>query len=73
MNIAFKSFLAAVLILLTPSCSSSRYKITLRDGRTYMAANRPEYSPKTGYYRFKNLGDKEALMRADEVLLITEM
>ncbi len=72
MNIALKNTLAAMLALSLVSCSSSHYKVTLRDGREFMAASRPEFSPKTGYYRFRNLSNKDALIRADEVLLITE-
>jgi hypothetical protein len=73
MNSAYKHTLAAMLAFGLLSCSSSHYKVTLRDGREFMAANRPEYSAKTGYYRFRNLSNKDALVRADEVLLITEL
>lgn len=59
---------AAVMI----SCSSPHYKITLRDGREFMTASKPEYSPKTGYYRFQALSGKDALIRADEILMMNE-
>ncbi len=54
------------------SCSTPHYKITLRDGREYMTASKPEYSPKTGYYRFRALTGKDALIRADEILMMNE-
>lgn len=60
------------LLFLCAGCSSSSYKITLRDGREFMASTRPEYNAKTGYYKFRSLQDKDALIRADEVLLIHE-
>lgn len=72
MRTALKS-LSVALSMLLASCSSNHYKITLRDGREFLTSSRPEYSAKTGYYRFHNLSDKDALIRADEVLMITEL
>jgi len=54
------------------SCSSPHYKITLRDGREFMSASKPEFSAKTGYYRFRALSGKDALIRADEILMMNE-
>jgi len=57
--------------LLTGSCSSSpTYKITLKDGREFIAASKPKMQGKTGYYRYKNFQGRDALIRAEEVLLI---
>lgn len=64
---------ALLLSTLLTSCSSNHYKITLRDGREFMTASKPELNRKTGYYKFRNLSDKDALIRADEVLMINEM
>ncbi len=62
------------LALLMVSCQStgSGYKITLKDGRQYLCKNRPEFQGKTGYYRYRTLQDRDALLRADEVLMIEE-
>ena len=55
------------------SCSNPHYKITLRDGREFMTASKPEFSAKTGYYKFRGLNDKDALIRADEILMMNEL
>ncbi|TLD70500.1 YgdI/YgdR family lipoprotein [Phragmitibacter flavus] len=65
--------LLLVPCLLLASCGTSHYKITLRDGREFMTASQPELNRKTGYYKFRSLSDKDALIRADEVLMINEM
>ncbi len=62
----------ALSTLVMISCSTPHYKITLRDGREYMTASKPEFSPKTGYYRFRALTGKDALIRADEILMMNE-
>src|SRR6187455_1424547 len=59
--------------LLLVACSSTHYKITLRDGREFMTASKPEFSPKTGYYKFRGLNDKDSLIRADEILMMNEL
>jgi hypothetical protein len=58
---------------LSTGCGSSPYKITLRDGREYLTANRPEFNPKTGYYKFRSVGDRDALIRSDEILMMQEL
>ena len=67
--------LALALVLLA-GCQSpaSRvsYKITLKDGREYHSSGRPDFQRKTGYYRYKNFQNRDALLRADEVLMIEE-
>jgi len=63
--------LAAVLVL--PSCSSPPHRISLKDGSTLDARDQPALSTKTGYWRFKDRYGKDALVRADEVLLIERL
>ncbi|MCB1207674.1 MAG: YgdI/YgdR family lipoprotein [Verrucomicrobiales bacterium] len=59
-------------LVFLPSCGSTTYKITLKDGREFLAEGEPEYQAKTGYYRYRTFQDRDALLRADEVLLIEE-
>lgn len=65
--------LAALAMLACTGCSSAHYKITLRDGREFMTASKPEYNSKTGYYKFRALNDKDALIRSDEILMMNEL
>ncbi len=66
------------LLLLCPllglaACQSAgSYKITLKDGREFLSKDQPEYQRKTGYYRYRTFQDRDALLRADEVLMIQE-
>ncbi len=70
----FCKALAALILLLTcSSCSTAHYKITLRDGREFMTASKPEFNSKTGYYKFRALNDKDALIRSDEILMMNEL
>jgi hypothetical protein len=55
------------------ACNTTHYKITLRDGREFMTTSKPEFSAKTGYYKFRSLNDKDALIRADEILMMNEL
>ena len=55
------------------ACSTTHYKITLRDGRQFMTASKPEFSAKTGYYKFRGLNEKDSLIRADEILMMNEL
>ena len=59
-------------VLLLCACSHPHYRISLRSGGDIMTRNRPEYIQKTGYYRYRTLGGKDALVRGDEVLHIEE-
>jgi hypothetical protein len=59
--------------LLVSGCGSSPYKITLRDGREYLTASRPEFNEKTGYYKFRSQNDRDALIRSDEILMMQEL
>ena len=62
--------LASATLLLI-SCRST-HKIVLKDGREIIAANTPRYVEKTGYYRYRALNGKDALVQRDEVLQILE-
>jgi hypothetical protein len=64
--------LTAVLCLMCSCQSAGSYKITLKDGRQYLCKGKPEFVSKTGYYRYKTFQDRDALLRADEVLMIEE-
>lgn len=67
-----KFILFAVCCGLLAACSSTHYKISLRDGREFITANQPKFISKTGYYRYRDMNGKDALVRADEVLFIRE-
>lgn len=63
---------AVALTLMLASCGSAHYRITLKDGRQFTSAGEPELQRKTGYYRYENLEGRDALIRADEVLMIEQ-
>jgi hypothetical protein len=65
--------LLLLIVLTLGSCGAPHYKITLKDGREFMTANQPAYSAKTGYYRYRTSDGKDALIRADEILMMTEL
>ena len=71
----YKRFLccAAGALVLAGCASSAQYRITLKDGREFMTASTPEFNTKTGYYKFRTHNDKDALIRADEILMMNEM
>lgn len=48
------------------------YRITLKDGRQFQSAGKPDFQEKTGYYRYQTHEGRDALIRADEVLLIEQ-
>ncbi len=61
------------LLCLLSSCQSTgSYKITLKDGRQYLCKGCPDFVGKTGYYRYRTFQDRDAMLRADEVLMIEE-
>ena len=64
--------LTAVLCLMCSCQSTGSYKITLKDGRQYLCKGKPEFVSKTGYYRYKTFQDRDALLRAEEVLMIED-
>ena len=65
--------LTAAACCLLNACSTAHYKVTLKDGRDFVVASQPDYVEKTGYYRYRDLHGKDALVRADEVLFIREL
>ena len=69
----FCRLFTVVCALTLAACSTPHYKITLRDGREFMTASKPEFSPKTGYYKFRGLNEKDSLIRADEILMMNEL
>jgi hypothetical protein len=72
MKLLHRSVLCCAALILT-TCGGTHYKITLKDGREFMSASRPEFNQKTGYYKFRGLNDKDALIRADEILMMNEL
>jgi hypothetical protein len=73
MTARFCFALTTLALLACSGCSSTHYKITLRDGREFMSATKPEFNRKTGYYKFRGLNDKDALIRSDEILMMNEL
>lgn len=73
MTLRLLTTLAALSVLTCAGCSTTHYKISLRDGTEFMAASRPEYNAKTGYYKFRALNDKDALIRSDEIVMMQEL
>lgn len=66
--------LLAFCLLLVSSCGSGgRYRITLKDGRIFEGQGEPQFVRKTGYYRYRNFHGRDALIRAEEVLLVEEL
>jgi hypothetical protein len=66
-------FIFFILVCLISSCQSTgSYKITLKDGREYLCKGSPDFVGKTGYYRYRTFQDRDAMLRADEVLMIEE-
>jgi hypothetical protein len=51
--------------------STAPHKIRLKDGREVICSGQPEYQEKTGYYRYRTLDKRDAVIRADEVAGIT--
>jgi hypothetical protein len=63
-------FLLCFTALALVSCSNQSWKIQLKDGRVLSALDEPQFQSKTGYYRYRNENDREAMVQAREVLLI---
>ncbi len=58
----------AVCLFSCTSCAvSDPYKVTLIDGREFKTGTRPEFNTKTGYYKFRDVSGRDALVRADEI------
>ncbi|MDB6119659.1 MAG: hypothetical protein JWO08_3440 [Verrucomicrobiaceae bacterium] len=64
------TLVAAALLL--SSCGSTLWKIQLKDGREFISKSEPELQKKTGYYRYKNLQGRDALLQAQEVLMVEQ-
>jgi len=59
--------------LLSSCQTSGNHKITLKDGREFLCKGSPKFIGKTGYYRYKTFQDRDAMLRADEVLMIEDL
>jgi len=67
----FCALISAFTLLSISSCESGEtYRMTLRDGREFITASQPQMQRKTGYYRYKTFQGRDALIRAEEVILI---
>ena len=73
MRLRIAAVVLALLPCVLPSCAGAHHKIVLKDGRSFVSANEPRYVEKTGYYRYKALNGKDALVQRDEVLQIIEL
>ena len=63
-----------IISCLMISCQSgANHKITLKDGREFMCKGEPQFVGKTGYYRYRTFQNRDAMLRADEVLMIEDM
>lgn len=68
MNSLSLRFLMVICLFACTSCVVSEpYKVTLLDGREFKTDSKPEFNTKTGYYKFRDLSGKDALVRADEI------
>ena len=70
--------LSAAMSLLT-SCAlpdlqtaPGAYCIKTRDGREVLCDGKPLLQEKTGYYRYRTFQERDALIRADEVVQIEQ-
>lgn len=70
-KIIIRTFTLLPLLLLC-ACNSTHYVINLRSGESIITASKPEFIEKTGYYRYRAINGKDALVRADEVLQMQE-
>jgi len=73
MNATPLLILLAALTLASCGGGGRNYRIQLKNGSEYSATSEPEYQSKTGYYRYRNLYGKDALLRAEEVLHIERL
>ena len=65
--------IALLALVALASCSSTNYRINLKDGRELYSSSQPYFVSKTGYFRYKDLGGKDALVRAEEVVTINKL
>jgi hypothetical protein len=69
----FILFFVSISCLLTGCQSGANHKITLKDGREFLCKGEPHFVGKTGYYRYRTFQNRDAMLRADEVLMIEDM
>lgn len=72
MSSLFQRAFALLPVVFLCACSHTHYRISLRDGGEIITAGKPEFISKTGYYRYRSLNGKDALVRGDEVLRLEE-
>lgn len=68
--------IAAIAVLcacVISSCASHQWRIVLKDGQQFQASSKPELQKKTGYYRYQNMLGRDALLRAEEVLMVEQL
>ncbi len=65
--------IALLALLGFVGCSSTNYRISLKDGREFFSSSQPYFVSKTGYWRYKDLSGKDALVRAEEVITINKL
>jgi hypothetical protein len=65
--------LLALLLVGCQAAPRGNYKITLKDGRQFQCKGAPRFISKTGYYRYHTYQNREAMLRADEVLMIEDI
>ena len=68
----FLSALTLLPVVFLCACSHTHYRISLRDGGEIITAGKPEFISKTGYYRYRSINGKDALVRSDEVMHMQE-
>lgn len=52
--------------------STTPHKIKLKNGSEVLCSGEPQYQPKTGYYYYRTLDKRNAVIRADDVARIVE-
>ena len=68
-----KGMVQGLLITVLVSGASQAHVIWLRRGRELVSLNKPEYHEKTGYFRYVAEDERDAMIRAEDVLHIVEM
>jgi len=71
----FRCSLLLIFSFAGVACQSAagNHKISLKDGREFMCKGSPKFVGKTGYYRYKTFQGRDAMLRADEVLMIEDL
>ena len=71
-NVLLRALILLPVVLLC-ACAHPHYRISLRDGGEIVTAGKPEFISKTGYYRYRSINGKDALVRSDEVMHVQEL